>query len=111
MKRLTLVTLNLVLCWTMLGRALYGQNVVTDWATIVQPPINTPPKIPAVQLILRAMVHIAIYDAVVAIEGGYQPFAAAIQAPPGANVIAAAATAAYRTASARVAPAQIPSLD
>jgi len=33
------------LCVCMLACAsLHGQNVVADWATIVQPAINTPPK-------------------------------------------------------------------
>jgi PAP2 superfamily len=80
-------------------------------ATIVQPALNTPPKIPAVQLVLRAMFQIAVYDSVVAIEGGYQPFTAAIPAPPGADVRAAVATAAYLTARARVAASQVPALD
>ena len=111
MKRITFVAANVVLSWAILSCALYGQNVVTDWATIVQPAINTPPKLPAVQLVLRAMVHLAVYDAVVAIEGGYQPFAVAISAPPGADVRAAVATAAYLTARARVDASQVPSLD
>ena len=79
----------------MLSRAVYAQNAVTDWATIVQPAINTPPKLPAIQMALRAMVQIAVYDAVVAIQGGYRPFAATISAPPDADVRAAVATAAY----------------
>jgi hypothetical protein len=111
MKRITFVTVNLVLTWAILCGALYGQNAVTDWAAIVQPVLNTPPKIPAVQLILRAGVQIAVYDAVVAIEGGYKPFAAAISAQPGADVRAAVATAAYLTARDRTAASQIPSLD
>jgi len=111
MKKITFVAANLVLSWAILSCALYGQNAVTDWATIVQPAINTPPKLPAIQLILRAMVQLAVYDSVVAIEGGYRPFAAAISAPQGADVRAAVATAAYLTARARVAASQIPALD
>ena len=37
------------------------------------------------QNILRGMVHIAVYDAVVAIEGGYEPFVAGISAPAGSE--------------------------
>ena len=99
MKRLTCLTA--VLFSAIFSCQLYAQNVVTDWAAIVQPPLNTPAKIPAVQNILRAMVHIAVYDAVVAIEGGFEPFAAGISAPAGSDVRAAAATAAYLTARAR----------
>jgi hypothetical protein len=111
MKKVTCAAANFVLSWVLFSGAAYAQNVVTDWATIVQPALNTPAKLPAVQLVLRAMVQIAVYDSVVAIEGGYQPFAAAITARPGADVRAAVATAAYGTARARVAASQISGLD
>ncbi len=103
MKRITFLAVNFVLCWAVLSPALYAQNVVTDWGTIVQTAINTPvPRLPAMQMVLRAMAQIAVYDAVVAIEGGYQPFAARISAAPGADVRAAVARAAYLTALSRV---------
>jgi len=108
MKKLTLIA-TIMACLVM-SSALYAQNVVTDWATIVQPYINTPAKLPAVQLILRAMVQLAVYNAVVAIEGGYKPYAATISAQAGADVRAAVATAAYLTTRARVDPSQIPAL-
>jgi hypothetical protein len=87
---------------------LYG-NVVTDWATIVPPAIHSAlaPRPPANAQILHALVQLAMYDAAIAVEGGYQPYAAAIPAPPGSDVRAAVATAAYRTALARVAASQI----
>ena len=88
-------------------------NAVTDWATIVQPAIHNAsvPRPPASSQVLHAMVLLAVYDAVVAIEGGYQPYAAAITADPGADVRAAVATAAYLTARARVAVSQHTYLD
>jgi hypothetical protein len=92
------ITLNLLLCC-----CLYGQgNVVTDWATIVQPAVNTPPRLPGIQFVLQATIQLAVYDAVMAIEGGYESFTPAMPAHPGANVRAAVATAAYLTARARV---------
>ena len=109
MKKVTLIAT--MTAYLAMSSALYGQNVVTDWATIVQPYINTPPKIPAIQIVLRAMVQLAVYDAVVAIEGGYKPFAAAISAPAGADVRAAVATAAYLTTRARLAALQYTALD
>jgi hypothetical protein len=109
MKKVTLIAT--MTAYLAMSSALYGQNVVTDWATIVQPYINTPPKIPAIQIVLRAMVQLAVYDAVVAIEGGYKPFAAAISAPAGADVRAAVATAAFLTTRARVDPSQFTALD
>lgn len=90
---------------------LHGQNAVTQWAAIVQPAVNTPPKAPVYQFVLRAMIQIAVYDAAVAIEGGYQPYAANLAASPGADLRAAVATAAWRTARSRVDSSQIAYLD
>jgi hypothetical protein len=44
-----------------------------------------------------AYVSAAVYDATVAIEGGFEPYGAAITAPAGASVDAAVVEAAYRT--------------
>jgi hypothetical protein len=86
---------------------------VTDWAGIVQPAIHSAgaPRPPASSEILHAMIQLAMYDAAIAIEGGYEPYAATIAAPPGADVRAAVATAAYRTARARVHQSQFEYLD
>jgi len=100
----------LALCVLVAGY-VYGQNVVTDWAGIVQPIVNTPPKSPAVQYYTRAVIQIAVYDAVMAIEGGFTPYAAAIPKQPTADVRAAVATAAYRAARPFVTPAQSAVLD
>jgi PAP2 superfamily len=89
----------------------YGQNVVTDWAAIVQPAVNTPPKPRAIEFVLRATIQLAMYDAAMAIQGGFEPYAAVISAPVGADVRAAVATAAYLTARARVDASQVPYLD
>ena len=88
-------------------------NVVTDWTTIVQGVIHNAaaPRSAGTSQILHAMVMLAVYDAVVAIEGGYEPFGAQIDAAPGADVRAAVATAAYRTAQARILASQKPLLD
>jgi hypothetical protein len=95
------------------ARADTSPNAVTDWELIVQQAIHNAnaPRPPAGALVLHAMAVLAMYDAVVAIEGGYQPYAAAIRAWPGADVRAAVATAAYLTARARVASSQIGYLD
>jgi hypothetical protein len=92
--------------------SVYGQgNAVTDWATIVQPAVNTPPRLPGIQFILQATIQLAVYDAVVAIQGGYESFTPPMHAPGGADVRAAVATAAYVTARARVDPSQYAYLD
>jgi hypothetical protein len=88
-------------------------NVVTDWATIVQPAIHNAdaPRSPASSQVLHTLVHLAVYDAAMAIEGGYEPFAAVIHAPARADVRAAVATAAWKSARARVAASQVSYLD
>jgi hypothetical protein len=107
-----LKTKHIVLLLLVLSGGLHGQNVVTDWAKIVQPAVNTPPKAPAYQMVQRAVIQIAVYDAVMAIEGGFKPFAANINSSPEeADVRVAAATAAWRAARSRVDPSQVSYLD
>jgi hypothetical protein len=89
-------------------------NAVTDWATIVQQAIHNPPAAPrsaGTSEILHAMVMLAVYDAAVAVEGGFQPYVAEIRRLPYADMRAAVATAAYRTARARIAASQVGWLD
>jgi hypothetical protein len=84
-------------------------NAVVEWAGIVQQAIHGPaaPRSSGTAEILHTMVHLAVYDAVVAIEGGSRPFAAKIRAARGADVRAAIATAAYLTARPRIAAAHL----
>ena len=91
------------------SQALAAPNAVTDWNARAQTAI-APGRGSGSATYLLAMVQLAIYDAVVAIQGGYEPFNASIQAPAGANLNAAVATAAWRVLRERV-PAQAPSID
>jgi hypothetical protein len=84
-------------------------NVINDWALIAQNTI-APTVVGSGQNAYGAMVPIAMYDAVVAIEGGYEPYTAPVMAPSDADVTAAVATAAYRVLHERF-PAQQASLD
>jgi hypothetical protein len=52
-------------------------------------------KFPGEAAIYMGIVHVAIYDAAVAIEGGYEPYAIRLTAPPGTPPASAIATAAY----------------
>jgi hypothetical protein len=56
-------------------------------------------KFPGEAAVYMGIVHVAIYDAAVAIEGGYQPYAATPAAPADTSPEAAIATAAYATLS------------
>lgn len=102
----------LIIC-CLLGQIGLAQNVITDWASIVQPAINnaSAPRPPASSEVLHATIQLAVYNAAMAVVGGYQTYGSPIAAPPGADVRAAVATAAYRTARARVASTQVAYLD
>jgi hypothetical protein len=54
-------------------------------------------KFPGEAAVYMGIVHVAIYDAAVAIDGGYQPYASTPVAQPGTSPEAAIATAAYAT--------------
>ena len=60
-------------------------------------PENFGTKFPGEAAVLMGIVHVAIYDAAVAVEGGYRPYAATPSAPAGTSAAAAIATAAYET--------------
>ena len=60
-------------------------------------PENYGNKFPGEAAVYMGIVHAAIYDAAVAIEGGYEPYAIALSAPPNTSPAAAIATAAHHT--------------
>jgi LPXTG-motif cell wall-anchored protein len=95
------------------GQTAPTPNVVTEWSRLVQPAIHSAaePRSQASSTVLHTIVQLAIYDAVMATEGGFEPFLTTVDAPDGADVRAAVATAAYRSARSRVAASQHPYLD
>jgi len=112
MNKLNFSSRLLIVC-CLLGQIGLAQNVITDWAGIVQPAINnaSAPRPPASSEVLHATIQLAVYNAAMAIVGGYRPYGSPVPASHGADVRAAVATAAYRTARARVAPTQVGYLD
>src|SRR6266478_7902140 len=78
---------------------------VIDWSNEARRAIVPPSagaenygnKFPGESALYMGIVHAAIYDAAVAIEGGYQPYAIALIAPPDTSSAAAIATAAHHT--------------
>ena len=60
-------------------------------------PENYGNKFPGEAAVYMGIVHAAIYDAAVAIVGGYKPYAIKLKAPPGTSPAAAVATAAHDT--------------
>jgi len=95
-------TLTLMLL-TAGGAAIVGQaeparpDMVLKWNEIALEAIRaerTPPPVAARNL---AIMHLAIYDAVMAIERTHQPYLVDVTAAPGTSREAAVATAAHRT--------------
>lgn len=90
---------------------LQAQNVVIDWNRIASTTIVTNVKqSSAVSGVWFAYVHLAVYDAVNAIDHRYQPYLFTTDAPDGASKDAAAVAAAHRVL-ANYFPAQQASLD
>ena len=81
----------------LMPRASAAADAVTDWnAFLIATAVPAPVARPANEIgIAGGYMHIAIYDAIVAIDGGYTPFATAVSpVPPGASREAAVAAAA-----------------
>ena len=91
------------------GGSRYSAQPVVDWSQEARRAIvpagpggvfgseNYGNKFPGEAAVYMGIVHAAIYDAALAIEGGYQPYAIALEAPRGTSAAAAVATAAHHT--------------
>jgi hypothetical protein len=77
--------------------ALPPGNTVAQWNKVAEDTVVASGAFQSEGFIYMAYVSAAVYDAVVAIEGGYEPYAAAITVPDGASVEAAVIEAAYQT--------------
>ena len=77
--------------------ALPPGNTVQQWNQIAEDTIVGSGAFQNEGLIYMAYVSAAVYDAVVAIEGSYQPYAVRCPAAPGASIDAAVVEAAYTT--------------
>src|SRR4029077_99894 len=70
-------------------------DVVSDWNTIAVNTAVANHQNPFAQARYAAIVQLAVFEAVNAITGEYQPYLGTITAPPGASAEAAAIQAAY----------------
>ena len=84
--------------------ALPPGNTVAQWNQITEDTVLGVGMLADEGFIYMAYPSAAVYDAVVAIEGGFEPYGPAIDAPAGASVDAAVVEAAYRTLSAYFTP-------
>src|SRR6476646_7979122 len=74
-------------------------NTVQQWNKVAEDTVVGSGAFQGEGEIYMAYASTAVYDAVVAIQGGYEPYGPAIAAPAGASVDAAVVEAAYRTLS------------
>jgi hypothetical protein len=77
--------------------ALSPGNTVAQWNKIAEDTVVGSGAFQAEGLIYMSYASAAVYDAMVAIEGGFEPYGPAITAPAGASSNAAVVEAAYRT--------------
>jgi hypothetical protein len=82
---------------------------VADWDAIGSQAFTAASLSPAEGHVIFAYVAIAVYDSVIAIKGGYRPFANDVDAPEGASAEAAVVAAAHRIL-VHYLPAQAPTI-
>lgn len=92
------------------ARAASADAHIAHWDAVAMKAALSPGNTPAEQLPVFAYLSIAVYDSVVAIEGGYQPFLIGGNAPAGASPEAATAGAA-RTILLHYLPAQAATIE
>lgn len=83
-------------------------DAVTDWNEIME--MTSAPSGPFSQSRSAAIMHLAVFEAVNAIVGDYEPYLGTVDAPPWASAEAAAVAAAHRALVALY-PANAPTLD
>src|SRR6476660_8481766 len=72
-------------------------DTVTDWNAIMVTTVSAPPTNPVIQTRWGAITQLAVFEAVNAIEGDYEPYLGIVAAPPWASPDAAVIAAAHRT--------------
>lgn len=95
-KQIARFTLSLAIT-VLLAASLSAQNVVAQWNAIASTTIIANAKeAPAASGVWFAYVHLAVFDAVNAIDHRFQPYLFTANPPAGANKDAAAVAAAHR---------------
>jgi membrane-associated phospholipid phosphatase len=94
----------------LLGSAIAKADVVLDWNAIAVNTAIANGQTPYAQARFASIAQLAVFEAVDAITGDYNPYLGSIVAPPGASADAAAIEAAYRVLSTYF-PVSKPTLD
>jgi hypothetical protein len=95
-----LITFSILLMMCAMSQAaptLPPGNTVQQWNNIAEDTVVSSGAFQAEGFIYMGYVSAAVYDAVVSIEGGYQPYGSPIPADSGTSTDAAVVEAAYRT--------------
>src|SRR3954466_2745203 len=90
--RTRVAILAILLCSPIAARA----DVVLDWNAIAVSTLVGQGQSPFAQARFMAITQLAVFEAVNAITGDYQPYLGSVVAPGGASADAAAVAAAYR---------------
>lgn len=90
-----LIVAALALVGATAARPAQAADAVTDWNAIMQATVSSTNAL--AQARTGSIVQLAVFEAVNAITGDYQPYLGTIAAPQGASPDAAAIAAAYRT--------------
>ena len=120
MRRIRIILLGLLAAALVLGGtatsgagrpkpAATPDTYVTGWDAVFTQAFTAAALTPAEGAVLFADTSIAVYDSVVAIKGGFRPFAIKLRGPKNASAEAAVAAAA-RTTLANYLPAQVPTI-
>ena len=94
----------------LVGAGTAHADAVTDWNAIMEATVAAPPTNPFFQARWGAIVQLAVFEAVNAVTGDYEPYLGTIAAPPWASPDAAAIAAAHRTL-VTLRPGSAPALD
>src|SRR6476659_2804609 len=92
-----LIVLTLVALASPASATLPPGNTVEQWNKIAEDTVVGSGAFQTEGLIYMSYTSAAVYDAAVAIDGGFDPYGTSITAPPGASVDCAVVEAAYRT--------------
>lgn len=74
----------------------FGGAEIVRWNELAMDVLTPSGRPVTTQHFVVTAMHVAMYDAVMAVEGGFEPFGTDIAAPDGASATVAAATAAHR---------------
>ncbi|HEX3106535.1 MAG TPA: vanadium-dependent haloperoxidase [Terriglobales bacterium] len=94
-KSATFRLLSMLTVGVLFGSVATRADVVSDWNTIAVNTAVANKQNPFAQARYAAIVQLAVFEAVNAITGDYQPYLGTVTAPPGASADAAAIQAAY----------------